>query len=91
MWLENGRPKVCDKYPDKLCQVVLEAVGKVSKDIARTDAVRMEKVGGQKRYKADGIPDELTARLLREWQPQKCRTVEVTREINTAMGSLNVT
>ena len=91
MWLENGRPKVCDKYPDKLCQVVLEAIGKVSKDIARTDAVRMEKVGGQKRYKADGIPDELTARLLRDWQPQKGRTVKVTREINTAMGSLNVT
>ena len=44
VWLENGRPKACEKYLDKFWQVVFAAIAKESKDIARTETVRADKV-----------------------------------------------
>ena len=136
--LESGRPKACERYPDKFCQVILEAfkielvdecgeplgepcrascgcMGVCDEKYRRATNVRRarsqgtvtsisgetwppppeEEVVPAKRNRpklrtvsaagTTGMPDERSARIPNEWR----RTVDVTREFNAMIGSLN--
>ena len=78
MWLECGRAKACDKYPDKFCKTVLEAV---RREPGCDDKARMSD-----EYK----PGKPVRPLPIEWESQEPKIMDVMQEFNAIMGHLNM-
>ena len=55
VWLENGRPKACERYLDEFCHVMLEVIKKETKDTMNAEKTKARRIWVLEKARQQGM------------------------------------